>query len=86
MRGQQTRGQEICQLVPEQGIQGSVALQGIRRTHEQSGCNGVGMPRSLQRDRPVPAVIGFAGNALERCMRKIELNDIDKPGNIPSGA
>ena len=30
--------------------------------------------------------VGFAGNALERGGRKIELNDIDGAGNIPSRA
>ena len=30
--------------------------------------------------------VDFAGNALERRLRKIELNDTDRSGNIPSGA
>ena len=85
MRSQEARGHEIRQLLPEQGIQRRAALKYVRSAQEQSGCHGVGMPRSLQqiaRSRRV----GFDGDALERCVRKIELNDIDGPGNIPSGA
>jgi hypothetical protein len=85
VRSQQARGQEVCQLMPEQPIQGPIALQGIGRGQDQSGCNGVGMRSSLQeigwRGR-----VDFAGNALEHCVRKIELNDIDRFRNIPSGA
>ena len=63
VRGQQARGQQICQLLPEQCIQRLIALQDIGRAQEQSGCNGIGMPRSLQEiGRVWP--IGFVGNAL----------------------
>ena len=82
MRSQDARGQEVCQLMPEQLIQGPIALQDIGRAQQQSGCNGVGMRRSLQQiDRSGGA--GFVGNALERCVRKIELNDINRFRNIP---
>ena len=85
MRSQHARGQEVCQLMPEQRIQGPIALQGIGRAQEQSRCNGVRMPRSLQEiDRC--GGVGFVGNALERYARKIELNDINGFWNIPSGA
>ena len=82
MRGQQTRGQEIRQLLPEQGIQGRIALQHIRRTHQQAGCDGVGMPRPFQQIAG-SEYVGFAGYAFERCARKIELDDVDRAGNIP---
>ena len=85
MPSQEARGQEICQLMPEQGIQGRVALQDISRAQEQSGCNVVRIRRSLQKiDRC--GGVGFVGNARERCVRKIELNDINRFRNIPSGA
>ena len=85
MRSQNARGQEVYQLVPEQRVQGPIALQGIGRAQEQSGRNGVGMRRSLQEiDRA--GGLGFPGNALEHRVRKIELNDIDRFRNIPSGA
>ena len=71
--------------MPEQRIQRPIALQGIRRTQQQSGCNGVGMSPSAPADRSERRV-GFVGDPLERRVRKIELNDIDRPGNIPSRA
>jgi hypothetical protein len=39
------------------------------------------MPRPLQKVAEIWRV-GFAGNAFERCVRKIELDDIDSAGNI----
>ena len=85
VRSQDARGEEVYQLMPEQRIKSPIALQPIGRAHEQSGCNGVGMRRSLQQIGRCGA-IGFAGNALEHFVRKIELNDIDRFRNIPSGA
>ncbi len=41
MRNQEAGGQKIGQLLPEQRIQGAIALQGIGRAQEQSRCNGV---------------------------------------------
>ena len=82
---QETCSQEICQLMPEQRIQGAITLQHIGRAQEQSGCNGVGMRRSLQ-EIGWCGRVGFTGNALEHCMWKIELNNIDRFRNIPSGA
>ena len=84
VRSQEARGQEIRQLLPEQGIQGRIAFQRIRRTHEQSGRDGVGMPRPLQKIAGSRR-IGFAGNAFERCVRKIELDDIDRVREYPIG-
>jgi hypothetical protein len=58
VRRQEARGQEICQLVPEQGIQGLASIKDIRGTHEQPGCRGIGMFRSLQeiaRCKPCPS-------------------------------
>jgi hypothetical protein len=82
---QQACGEKIIELVPEQRIQRRAALNRIRCADEQAGCHGIGMPRSLQqlawRRRG-----GFTGNALERPVGKIELNDVDGPGNVPAGA
>jgi hypothetical protein len=85
VRSQEARGQEVCQLMPEQRIQGLAAIQDIGRTHEQPGCNRVGMSRSLQ-EMARRRLNGFARNAFECCMWKIELNDVDRPRNVPSGA
>jgi hypothetical protein len=85
VRGQETRGEQIRQLLPEQGIQCRTAFNHVRRAHEQSGRSEVGMSRSFEQIAG-SGHVGFAGNALERCGRKIELNDIDGAGNIPSGA
>jgi hypothetical protein len=81
---QQARRQQICHLLPEQGIQGRTAFQHIRRTQEQAGCNGVGMRRSL-REIGGSSHSGFKGNALERCRWKVEVNDIQRFWNIPPG-
>ena len=75
VRSQQARGQKIRQLLPEQGIQRRAAFKRIRRTQEQSGCNEVGMPRSFQ-EIARGGHVGFAGNTLERSVRKVELNDM----------
>jgi hypothetical protein len=36
---QQARGNAICQLLPEQGVQGLAAVQDIRRAKEQPRCS-----------------------------------------------
>ena len=81
----EVNGQEVCQLMPEQGIQCGTASNHIRRAQEQSGRGEIGMSRPFQ-EITGSGQISFAGDALERCGRKIELNDIDGAGNIPSGA
>ena len=83
MGNQQARRQKISHLMPEQGIQGRAAFQHIRSTQEQSGCNGVGMDRSLH-EITRSGHVGFVGNALERCVRQVELNDIQRLVNVPS--
>ena len=85
MCSQQACGEKIVELVPEQRIQRRAAFNRIRCAYEQAGYDGIGMPRSLQqlaRSRRV----GFTGNALERPVGKVELNDVDGPGNVPAGA
>jgi hypothetical protein len=80
---QQARRQKICYLLPEQCIQGRAALKRIRATQKQSGCNGVRMDRSLHKIAR-SGHVGFVGNALERCVRQVELNDIQRLVNVPS--
>ena len=85
MCSQEACGEKIIELVPEQRIQRRTAFNRIRCAYEQTGCDGIGMPRSFQqlaRRRHV----GFTSNALERPVGKIELKDVDGPGNVPAGA
>ena len=85
MCSQEACGEKIIELVPEQRIQRRAAFDRIRCAYEQAGCNGIGMPRSLQEiDRR--RRVGFTSNALERPVGKVELNDVDGPGNVPAGA
>lgn len=42
VRRQQTRGQQVCQLLPEQRIQGLIALQDIRRAEDNRDVTGSG--------------------------------------------
>ena len=62
VRSQDARGQQVRQLMPEQRIQGPIAFHGIGRAQEQSGCNEIGMRRSLQ-EFGWCGCSGFAGNA-----------------------
>ena len=66
MRREEARGEQVRQLVPEQRIQRRTAFKRIRSAQEQSGCNGVGMDRSLDRIAR-SGQVGLVGNALERC-------------------
>ncbi|GGI22908.1 hypothetical protein GCM10010987_21750 [Bradyrhizobium guangdongense] len=84
MRSQKTRGQKICDLLPEQGIQGGAAFEHIRRTQEQAGCNGVGMGRSFH-EIGGSSHSGLNGDALERGLREVEMDDIQWLWNIPPG-
>ena len=85
MRDQQTRGEEIGQLLPEHGIYRRVAFDHVGRTQEQPRCNGIRMPRSLQ-EIATSRRTGFNGNTLKRPVREIELNDIDGPWDVPTRA
>jgi len=68
----------------EQHIQGPHGSPHDGRAQEQSGCNGVRMSRYVQESVGV-AGIGFRRNTIQRCVRKIELNDI-KGSEYPSEA
>jgi len=83
VRREEARGEKIRQLVPEQRIQRRTAFKRVRSAQEQSGCNGVRMDRSLHKIAR-SGHVGFAGNALERCGRQVELNDIQRLVNVPS--
>src|SRR6478752_10086736 len=61
VRGQDARGDDIGQSLPEECIQNRVALQHIRPTHQQSGCDRVEMPGSLQKIT-WNGRVGFAGD------------------------
>jgi len=37
MRSQKTRGKQVRQLLPEQGIQAALLSQNVRRAQEQTG-------------------------------------------------
>ena len=82
---QQACGEKIVELVPEQRIQRRAALYSIRCADQQAGRDGIGMPRSLEQFARRRR-LGFTGNALERPVGKVELDDIDRPGNVPAGA
>ncbi|MGY4466159.1 hypothetical protein ACVWWK_001841 [Bradyrhizobium sp. LB9.1b] len=83
MGGQQARREKIRQLLPEQRVQRGAAFERVGRAQEQSGRDGVGMPGSFQ--QIVRACrVGLVGDAQKRPLRKIELNDMQGPVDVPT--